>query len=346
MSAGPVYVWIHRVWYEDAPSGWLLLPLSGLYWLILYVRNLLRACGVPRAHKAAAPVLIVGNITAGGTGKTPTVLWLVEALRARGFNPGIVSRGYGGSKANSSMRVEPDTDAAVAGDEPVLLARRGRCPVVVDPDRVRAVEMLVEDGADVVIADDGLQHYRLARDYEICVIDGTRGLGNRRLLPSGPLRESVQRLDSVDQVLVNGVLRGAGSDLTTAEQNAISFELVATEACRLNGSLARPIERFAGTTVHAVAAIGNPGRFFDLLRAHDIQVIEHAFPDHAVLSEREFEFGDGFDVFMTEKDAVKLGRNGKDKLWYVPVELSMDPVLAAPLVEQIESRLRAGQLGT
>ena len=343
MSAGPVYAWIHRAWYEDAPSGWLLLPLSGLYWLVLYVTRLLRACGVLRTHKAAVPVVIVGNITAGGTGKTPTVLWLVQELRARGFSPGIVSRGYGGSKADSSMRVEPDTDAAVAGDEPVLLARRGQCPVVVDPDRVRAAQMLVDDGVDVIVADDGLQHYRLDRDYEICVIDGARGLGNRRLLPSGPLRESAQRLESVEQVLVNGELRGSEYELTTGEQNAISFELVATDVCRLNGSLARPIGRFAGTTVHAVAAIGNPRRFFDLLRAQNIQVIEHVFPDHAVLARKDFEFGDDFEVFMTEKDAVKLRRDVTDKLWYVPVNLSMDPVLAAPLIEQIESRLRTGQ---
>jgi tetraacyldisaccharide 4'-kinase len=318
----------------------LLLPLSGLYWLVLMLKKSLRACGALRTYRAKVPVVIVGNITAGGTGKTPTVLWLIEALRARGFSPGVVSRGYGGSKANTSMRVESDTDAAIAGDEPVLLARRGQCPVVVDPDRVRAAKMLVDDGADVIVADDGLQHYRLARDYEICVIDGSRGLGNRRLLPSGPLRESAQRLESVEQVLVNGKMRKTDHELTTAEQNAISFNLVATEACRLNGSLARPIERFAGTTVHAVAAIGNPQRFFDLLRSVDIQVLEHVFPDHATLGSKDLEFGDDFDVFMTEKDAVKLSRNTKDNFWYVPVELSMDPVLAAPLLEQIESRLR------
>ena len=341
MSRGPAYNWIHRVWYEDASWGWVLLPLSGLYWLILGVRKFLYDCGAFKTHKADIPVVIVGNITTGGTGKTPTVLWLVEQLRARGFNPGIVSRGYGGSKANTSMRVEKDTDALVAGDEPVLLARRGQCPVVVDPDRVRAAAMLVDDGADVVIADDGLQHYRLERDYEICVIDGTRGLGNRRLLPAGPLREGAHRLDDVEQVLVNGALLRDTNEQTTAEQNAISFELVATEACRLNGSLARPIGRFAGTTVHAVAAIGNPRRFFDLLRAQGIQVIEHVFPDHAELSDRDIEFGDDFEVFMTEKDAVKLGRSTRDKFWYIPVELEMDPMEAAPLLEQIESRLRA-----
>ncbi len=340
MSTGKTYRWIHRVWYQDHWSGWLLWPLSGLYWLTISLRRWLFASGILSTQRAEAPVIIVGNITAGGTGKTPTVLWLVEQLRLRGFTPGIVSRGYGGSKADTSMRVEPATDPAVAGDEPVLLARRGMCPVVVDPDRVRASAMLVDDGADVIVADDGLQHYRLERDYEICVIDGSRGLGNRRLLPSGPLREGPRRLENVEQVLVNGELDGSEYELTTAEQNAISFQLVATEACRLNGSLARPIERFSGSTVHGVAAIGNPQRFFDLLREHGIQVIEHSYADHQPLTESDLEYGDDFEVFMTEKDAVKFGTHVKDKLWYVPVELSMDPTDSGPLLEQIESRAR------
>jgi tetraacyldisaccharide 4'-kinase len=336
---GATYSWIERVWYADGRFGWILLPLSAVFWFVSGIRRFLYANGILRVHKAKAPVVIVGNITAGGTGKTPTVLWLVQELQARGFRPGIVSRGYGGSRSGSSMRVEANSEASVVGDEPALLARRSGCPVVVDPDRVRAAGMLVEDGVDVIVADDGLQHYRLARDYEICVVDGARGLGNRRLLPAGPLRESTQRLDDVEQVLVNGKLRGAGYELTAAEQNAISFELVATDACRLNGSLTRPLERFADTTVHAVAAIGNPQRFFDLLRAQGIQVIEHRFPDHAQLGSKDLEFGDDFEIFMTEKDAVKLGRDMKDKFWFIPVGLRMDLVEAAPLLEQIESRL-------
>jgi tetraacyldisaccharide 4'-kinase len=334
------YSWLQRVWYDNGRLGWLLLPLSWLYAVLVGLRRFLYDRGILRSHRAAAPVVVVGNITAGGTGKTPVVLWLVENLRTRGLRPGIVSRGYGGTHSGSSMRVEADSNAAVVGDEPVLLAQRGRCPVVVDPDRVRAAGMLVDDGVNVIVADDGLQHYRLARDYEICVIDGRRGLGNGRLLPAGPLRESVHRLDDVEQVLVNGALRAGERDQTTAEQNAISFDLVADEVARLNGSLTRPIERFAGTTVHGVAAIGNPQRFFDLLRAHEIQVIEHRFPDHAAIDPRDLEFGDDFEVFMTEKDAVKLDRNMKDKFWFVPVELKMNPLDAAPLLEQIESRVR------
>ena len=345
MSESPAYRWLHRVWYENARSGWLLLPLSGLYWLVIVVRKYLFDRGILRSYRAAVPVVVIGNITAGGTGKTPTVLWLAEELQQRGFRPGIVSRGYGGSHSGSSMRVDVNSETSVVGDEPVLLARRGQCPVVVDADRTRGAEMLIADGVDVVISDDGLQHYRLQRDYEICVIDGARGLGNRRLLPAGPLRERAERLDDVEQVLVNGKLAGSEYILTTAEQNAISFDLVATEARRLNGSLSRPLERFAGVTVHAVAAIGNPQRFFDLLRAQGIQLIEHRFPDHALLQPADLRFGDDFDVFMTEKDAVKLGASLSDKYWYVPVDLSIDPLDAAPMLEQIESRIRGSEDG-
>lgn len=340
MSSGAAYRWIHRVWYENARLGWVLLPLSGLYWLLSGCRRLLYKSGVLRTHYAPVPVIVVGNITAGGTGKTPTVIWLTQLLSERGYRPGVVSRGYGGSKSKSPMRVDANSDASVVGDEPVLLARRSNVPVVVDADRVRAATMLVEDGVDIIVTDDGLQHYRLGRDYEICVIDGSRGLGNRRLLPAGPLRESAERLIDIDQLLVNGRM-AADQEASVAEQNAIRFELVATEVSRLNGSLTRPIERFAGKTVHAVAGIGNPTRFFDLLRAHRIQVIEHAYVDHAALSKSDLDFGDDFEVFMTEKDAVKLGRSVADKFWLVPVELQIDPVHALPLIEQIESRLRS-----
>lgn len=338
-----VYTWLHRIWYEG--SGWyrLLLPLTGIYWLAVYLRRCLYSMGILGSRKAVAPVIVVGNITTGGTGKTPVTIWLARELRARGFRPGIVSRGYGGSKSPNSMRVDSASDPETVGDEPVLIARRTDCPVVVDADRFRAAEMLVDDGADLIIADDGLQHYRLARTYEICVIDGSRGLGNRYLLPAGPLRETTTRLAEVDQVLRNGPLRDHDAAISAVEQNAIEFGLVATEVSRLNGSLTRPIDRFAGTTVHAVAAIGNPGRFFDLLREHDMQVIEHAFPDHARLSRHQLDFGDDFNVLMTEKDAVKIRFSASDKLWTVPVELKMDPLLSGPWLAQIESRLRDEQ---
>ena len=334
-----MYKWLHRIWYEGAAAYRVLLPLSGLYWVLITMRRCLYGMGILGRHRAIVPVIVVGNITAGGTGKTPIAIWLCRELRDRGFSPGIVSRGYGGSRSSTSMRVDSASDPEVVGDEPVLLARRAECPVVVDADRARAAQMLVDDGVDLIIADDGLQHYRLARTYEICVIDGSRGLGNRRLLPAGPLRETINRLAEVDQVLINGRMSETNEALSVVEQNAIEFELVANEVTRLNGSLARSIDRFAGTTVHAVAAIGNPSRFFDMLRAHGMQVIEHAIRDHARLTINDLKFGDDFEILMTEKDAVKLDDVRSDKYWTVPVEVRIDPVIAGPWLEQIESRL-------
>ena len=326
------YRWIHKVWYEKAPFAWVLLPLSALYQLVSRVRRFAYRKGWLPSYRAAVPVIVVGNITAGGTGKTPTVIWLVEQLKSRGFKPGIVSRGYGGSHSGASMRVDRDSDAAVAGDEPVLLARRTGCPVAVDADRLRASAMLVEDGVDIIVADDGLQHYRLRRDFEICVVDGARGLGNGRLLPAGPLREPATRLNSTDVVLVNG------SGFAT--NDSIGFQLVANAALRLNGSQQRPLTEFSSTTVHAVAAIGNPHRFFDLLRSFGMQVIEHALRDHERLNTKQIAFGDRFDVFMTEKDAVKLRTTVSDRLWMVPVDLAMEDTVASALVDRIEARIK------
>lgn len=335
-----MYNWLHRVWYDGGAAYRLLLPLTGLYWLIVVARRYLYRIGWLSSQQAVAPVIVVGNITTGGTGKTPLTIWLAQQLRAQGFSPGIVSRGYGGSKSTTSMRVDSASDPEVVGDEPVLLAQRSSCPVVVDRDRFRAAQMLVADGADVIIADDGLQHYRLARSYEICVVDGARGLGNGYLLPAGPLREPVTRLKDVDRVLLNGPLQKEAPALFTLRQGCIEFELRPNAAVRLNGSQTRPVDRFAGTTVHAVAAIGNPRRFFDLLRAQGMQVIEHAFPDHAALSVEQLKFGDDFEVLMTEKDAVKLGNAVADKYWSLPVELMIDPLLADSWLEEIVSRLK------
>tara|TARA_R110002049_G_scaffold17590_4_gene68179 strand:- start:1099 stop:2130 length:1032 start_codon:yes stop_codon:yes gene_type:complete len=335
---GPLYKWIHRVWYADAGPVWPLLPFSALYWALIRLRGWCYRIGLLRQQRMPVPVIVVGNITAGGTGKTPVTIWLASELKARGFRPGIVSRGYGGSHSASPMRVDAASDPSVVGDEPVLLARRSTCPVVVDRDRVRAAQMLVDDGANLIIADDGLQHLKLGRSYEICVIDGTRWLGNRRVLPGGPLREPASRLANVDQILVNG--RCPEDCLLANEQNALEFQLQATEVRRLNGSLVRPMQNFAEQTVHAVAAIGNPGRFFDSLRAQGMQVIEHPLADHAPLDIEALNFADNFDILMTEKDAVKLGTQVADRFWFVPVELQMDASLAGPWLEQIESRMK------
>jgi len=336
--------WLQKVWYQDSPAYWMLLPLSGIYWAMITLRRYLYRFGVLRQENVGVPVIVVGNLTAGGTGKTPTTVWLARALKERGFTPGIVSRGYGGSQSASPMRVDAASNPDVVGDEPIVLARRSGCRVAVARKRVRGAAMLIDDGADLIIADDGLQHLRLARSYEICVVDGKRWLGNRLVLPAGPLRETPSRLSGVDQILVNGKLSETGR--TATEQNAIEFELVASDVCRLNGSLERPIERFAGTTVHGVAAIGNPARFFDMLRGYEIQVIEHEFADHAKIDIAALSFNDEFDILMTEKDAVKLGTRVADRFWFVPVDVQMDPALAGPWLEQIESRMRSEQATT
>lgn len=336
-----MYGWIHRIWYERSSARWLLSPLSAFFWLLVSLRRWLYRHSVFKQQTIDVPVIVVGNISAGGTGKTPTTAWLAQRLRDRGLKPGIVSRGYGRAHSDGPVQVNVDSDPAIAGDEPILLAVRAECPVIVDADRVRAARMLAADGVDVVIADDGLQHYRMFRDYEICVIDGARGLGNRWMLPAGPLREPASRLYDVDQVLVNGRLAQPVESLSEVEQNAIKFDLVAVEACRLNGSLIRQLAAFNGSTVHAVAAIGNPARFFELLRREGIEVIEHAYQDHASLTPADLDFGDEFDILMTEKDAVKFDKRCPDRFWYVPVELKMDPTASGPWLEQVESRLQA-----
>lgn len=331
-----LYDWLQNAWYHEAPGARLLLPLSGIYRLFVGFRSWLYRSGMLPRVDVGVPVVVVGNITAGGTGKTPVTIWLAEALRARGFKPGIVSRGYGGSGSSSPMRVDATSDPAVVGDEPVLIARRSDCPVVVDSDRVRAAAMLIGEGADVIIADDGLQHLRLRRSYEICVLDGRRRLGNRHVLPAGPLREPATRLDEVDQVLVNGPRDDAAGRPRRPDE--IGFELVARFTRRLDGTETKPVGQFAGRTVHAVAAIGNPVRFFDMLRANGIRVIAHSHPDHAILGEADLEFDDGFDVLVTEKDAVKLDRHRHASCWYVPVDVDLPR--ADAWLDRLEARLR------
>lgn len=331
---------IQSVWYEDSAAYWLLLPLSWLFAGLVFVRRKLYERGVLRSVSAKVPVVIVGNITVGGTGKTPVTIWLARQLKERGMQPGIVSRGYGGSIGRNPMRVTADSDPFIVGDEAVLMARRSGCPVFVHPNRVYAAQALSElGGVKVIISDDGLQHYRLARQYEISVIDGTRGFGNGQLLPAGPLREPVSRLASIDRALVNKSVML--SDRVTRELPdglpVTDFYLKGTSARSLGGSEEAPLARFAGKEVHAVAAIGNPGRFFTFLESHGMQVIQHAFPDHARLTEKDLRYDDGLDVLMTEKDAVKCGDLNIECCWYVPVEVEVDQ--PQDWLDELQSRL-------
>jgi tetraacyldisaccharide 4'-kinase len=331
--------WLNRVWYGD--SGWslILMPLSWLYAAITGLRRCFYKTGVWRIHSAGVPVIVVGNITTGGTGKTPLTVWLVRALKERGFSPGIVSRGYRGDVGSIPVEATANSDPAVVGDEPVLLAKRCDCPIFVHPDRVAAARMLREKGVNVIIADDGLQHYRLARDVEIVVVDGDRLWGNQRLLPAGPLRESVSRLQSVSHIFVQGADKAPSVPGISNDMSVTEFSLRPIEVGRLDGAESVPLNEFRGKRVHAVAAIGNPDRFFDSLEEFGMDVVRHAFPDHAPLTEADLAFEDTLDVLMTEKDAVKCSWPVKGNYWYVPVEAVISGSKETPIMNQIEESI-------
>jgi len=332
---------IQRIWYEDSAAYWMLLPLSWLFAGVVAVRRNLYERGALRRYQANVPVVVVGNITVGGSGKTPIAIWLALQLKQRGMRPGIVSRGYGGSVGRKPLRVTADSDPDTVGDEAVLMAKRSACPVVVHPNRVGAAREICDLDVDVIIADDGLQHYRLARQYEIAVIDGTRGFGNGKLLPAGPLREPVSRLKSVDRVLVNkSVMRSEHAIRELPAGLAVTdFYLKGTMVRSLDEREEAPLAKFAGRQVHAVAAIGNPGRFFTFLESHGMQVIEHAFRDHARLTEKDLRYDDGLDVLMTEKDAVKYANLFIERCWYVPVEVAVDR--PQDWLDELQARLSA-----
>jgi tetraacyldisaccharide 4'-kinase len=300
---------LDQFWYRPAPPPGWLRPLATLYGSV--------SADLARTRKAAAvhlpvPVIVVGNITVGGTGKTPFVLWLVERLREQGWRPGVISRGYGGCSPEYPLRVTPATDPAWAGDEPALIARRLDIPVAVAPDRVAAARLLLDSGdVNILVTDDGLQHYRLARDIEICVVDGSRGLGNGSLLPAGPLREPPQRLREVDLVVVNG--GGWRADGVTT----LDMKL---------------------RTVEALPLSGGEQRFFASLRAAGIEVIPHPFPDHHGYTEIDLAFDGAQPLLMTEKDAVKCAELARPNHWYVPAQ-AVIAAEGAALVQQLLDKL-------
>lgn len=305
---------IEALWYSRHPLTPLLLPLSWLYRLVLTCRRFLFAAGILAACRPAAPVIVVGNLTVGGTGKTPLIIWLARYLQALAFKPGIISRGYAGAPQKRVRRVGPDSDPDQVGDEPVLLAQRTGCPVAVAPDRAKAAqELLQQTDCDILLSDDGLQHTSLARDIEIVVIDGVRRFGNHHCLPAGPLREPVDRINTVDLVVANG----------DAAAGEFLMEYTSLPVRSLDGRQERELASFRLQAVHAVAAIGNPGRFFSMLRQNGINIEEHAFPDHHGFRRSDLEFGDSAAVLMTEKDAVKCRRFELENAWYVPIDVKM-----------------------
>ena len=339
----PVSARLQALWYRATPPPWWLRPLAWIFALILRIRRRAYTHGWLRAQGMSCPVIIVGNLTVGGSGKTPLVIWLTRELCAAGYTPGIVLRGYGGalSARGEVGFVESDSDPAQVGDEAVLLRRRAGVPVAVGADRVRAARLLVTSGVDVVIADDGLQHLRLARDVELIVVDGERGLGNGWLLPAGPLREPPARLALASALIVNGPGQywrslATGCHRALPAMPPVLMQLRGEQLCAADGSgRTLPLAQLHGSRVHAVAGIGHPQRFFAQLRAAGIEPLEHAFADHHRFAAHEIEFADGLPVLMTEKDAVKCrGIAGLD-CWYLPVSAAFEATDAAALLDRV-----------
>lgn len=335
---------LERTWYRTTPA-WpvvaaALLPLSAAFWLISGLRRLGYRYGWLRASSLRVPVIVVGNLTVGGTGKTPLVLWLAQALRARGYQPGILSRGYRGH-SDTPREVDATATAAEVGDEPLLLARASGCPVWIGADRVAAGTRLLDShpGCNVLIADDGLQHYRLARQVEIAVVDNDRGHGNGLPLPAGPLREPLSRLQRVSAVVIHaGVLQQADRTLA-AGRPAFAMALAGTRLVNLADSgQVRNLASLRGTRVHAVAGIGNPRRFFDRLAGEGLTVTRHAFPDHHAYRPDDLDFGDDTPVLMTEKDAVKCSAFARPHWWALAAEAVLDPGLDELVIARLQRK--------
>lgn len=315
--------WLLRRWYGSVAPGPGLRLLSLVYAGLLRIDRALYRRNLRHVHRLRVPVIVVGNLVAGGSGKTPLTIALARALSAQGWKPGIVSRGYG-RRSLDPVRVQPHLAAEVCGDEPLLIARRTGLPVFVDGDRVSAARRLVAEGCDLIIADDGLQHRRLGRDLEIEVIDGERRHGNGRLMPAGPLRESASR--KVDLRVVNG---------GPVHEGEWPMQLVLADAEPLEGGPALALSDFAGKPVHAVAGIGNPGRFFAALRGRGLQLHEHAFPDHHHYLADDLRLDPPLPILMTEKDAVKCAGFGLPQAYAIPVRAELPAGFFAAVRERL-----------
>ncbi len=304
----PGYFW--KRWH---PVALLLFPLSLLMRLLVFTRRLAYRLRLRPVYHPPVPVIVVGNLSVGGTGKTPLVIWLCGHLHSLGYSPGVVIRGYGGKATSWPQQVRADSDPQVAGDEAVVIAEQTGCPVCASPNRADAARALLEHAAcDVIVSDDGLQHYALGRDIEIAVIDGERRFGNGMLLPAGPLREGVNRLRQVDFVIVNGHCR----------ENEHCMRLDPGQLVNLVSGETVPLEDFSGQRVHLVTGLGNPQRFIEMLNQAGLEPDSHLFPDHHDYCHEDLAFDEELPVIMTAKDAVKIRPFADLRCWYLALEVS------------------------
>ena len=310
--------WLVGHWYSTDSPPWFLRLLEPAY-RTLFDRVQKKGNAEATRYRSGLPLIVVGNITAGGSGKTPLVIHLCQIAKDLGFRPGIASTGYG-RLSTDTIVVDAGCDPRVCGDEPLMLARRTGIPVVVAKHRIDAIRKLNELDLDLIFSDDGLQQADLDRDIEFCVVDGARGLGNGHLLPAGPLRETAGRLAMVDYVITNGVWAGRPDDV---DVNVMHLE--ASQVCSLDAAGKIPVNEFkqmqSGIEIHAMAGIGNPQRFFETLGSLGIQAVPHRFPDHHLFTPDDFKtIPPGSAIVMTEKDAVKCQELELENAWYIPVE--------------------------
>ncbi|QBF84387.1 tetraacyldisaccharide 4'-kinase [Shewanella maritima] len=327
--------WVNKIWYQGHWAKWLLVPLSLIFWFISIIRRSLFRLGLKQQTRVSVPVIVVGNITAGGSGKTPTVIHLIELLRANGYKPGVVSRGYGGS-ASGVMLVEPSSEPSLVGDEPALIAMRTKAPMAVGSKRVQAAKLLLANhDVDVIISDDGMQHYALARDIEIALVDGDRRYGNEWLIPAGPLREGTSRLESVDFIINNGGPAQDGEALMTLAP------LKPAAVVSLAANMPKNVQAECfdkQQPICAIAGIGNPQRFFDSLVNQGFNLTRtQAFDDHQAYSAEQLQgFSQDTALLMTEKDAVKCRAFAQQHWWYLPVNAKLTAEFDQALLSRLQ----------
>jgi tetraacyldisaccharide 4'-kinase len=333
--------WLQGQWYRLTPWQLLLRPIGEAFGFVVWVRRALYHGSLLRSVRLPVPVIVVGNIDVGGSGKTPLTIWLVDFLREMGFKPGVVSRGYARSSAQL-LAAKPDSDPAEVGDEPLLIARRTGVPVFVAADRVAAAQTLLRSYPDcnVIVSDDGLQHYRLRRDLEIVVVDGERRLGNGNLLPAGPLRESKERLHFIDAIVVNGGREGRSlRAVIGVDFEGMMFHMGLRGEVFYNlknPELRARAEAFSGQRLYAIAGIANPERFFRKLRSLGVKSTERAFPDHHAFVASDLDFAAGATVLMTEKDAVKCQAFARENWWALAVSADLSATFGYLIVDKVK----------
>lgn len=321
---------VNDFWYTQHPLSRLLAPLGYLFCGIVAIRRNAYQLSLLRQQRLSVPIVIVGNITVGGTGKTPLVIWLADFLRQSGYKPGIVSRGYRGKTTKTCQVVFSYSDPYLVGDEPVLLAQRSGCPVAIAKKRFLGAQLLVSaHQCNIIICDDGLQHYALHRDLEIAVVDDVRRFGNQRCLPVGPLREPIKRLKSVHFLVTRGHASNHGFSMQYEDTNTV-FNVY-------DARISQPLSDFRDQWVHAIAGIGYPEKFFNRLRSESLKVHSHAFPDHHFYTQRDIQFNDSLPVIMTEKDAVKCTNIANAKHWYLPITAHLPVTFGEQLLQLINA---------